>query len=104
MPFSAGTSGNKNGCPKITEEQKDNRSQFTSLLRENTVLALEVIVQIARDERNRDRFKACQFIIDKAYGTNTNFLIDDTNVEPLTIHIVHSKSNKKIEDKDDDWD
>jgi len=98
MPFVAGESGNKKGRPRMTAQQKDERERFKDLLRGNTVLALKAIIEIACDERNRDRLKACQYLIDKAYG-NTAFLVDDSNAEPFTINIVRSR----VRGEDDDW-
>lgn len=103
MPFKAGESGNKKGRPRMTAQQKNERERFIRLLRENTVSALESIVEIASDDRNRDRLKACQYLIDKAYG-NTAFLVDDEVSEPLTIHIVRSGQSDRVQDEDDDWD
>lgn len=102
MPFVAGESGNKKGRPKMTAQQKNERERFVNLLRENTVFALEAIVEIASDERSRDRLKACQYLIDKAYG-NTAFLVDE-GVSELVVHIVRGGSSNKVQDADDDWD
>jgi len=103
MPFQKGQSGNKKGRPKQTDEQKDERTRFQALLREATHPAMESIIAIACDERSRDRFKACQFIIDKAFGANTAFLTDDGSSEPITIHIVRSSAGERDQDDDDDW-
>ena len=76
MPFQRGCSGNVSGRPRQTEEQKRQRDEFKSLLCTSTVTALKCIIQIANDSRHKDRFNASKYLIDKAYGTNTAFLLD----------------------------
>ena len=78
MPFEKGRSGNPKGRPKQTAEQKSQKEQFQRLLKSSTVEALQSIIQIASDRYNKDRFNACKYIIDKAYGANTAFLLDGT--------------------------
>jgi hypothetical protein len=75
MPFEKGKSGNPKGRPKQTAEQKSQKEQFQRLLKSSTVEALQSIIQIASDRYNKDRFNACKYIIDKAYGANTAFLL-----------------------------
>lgn len=50
---------------------------------------------------NKDRFNACKYIIDKAYGANTAFLLDGTeDTAPTVIRIVpYGKENED----DEDW-
>lgn len=103
MPYSKGQSGNMAGRPKLTDAQKDERERFKALLKTATLPALKSVIAIACDEKHRDRFKACQFIIEKAYGENTAFLADEFDNEPFTIHIVRSGTNKKVQDDEDDW-
>ena len=76
MPYAKGQSGNPKGRPKQTAEQKSQKEQFQRLLKSSTVEALQSIIQIANDRYNKDRFNACKYIIDKAYGANTAFLLD----------------------------
>ena len=76
MPYAKGQSGNPKGRPKQTAEQKSQKEQFQRLLKSSTVEALQSIIQIASDRYNKDRFNACKYIIDKAYGANTAFLLD----------------------------
>ena len=71
MPYAKGQSGNPKGRPKQTAEQKSQKEQFQRLLKSSTVEALQSIIQIASDRYNKDRFNACKYIIDKAYGANT---------------------------------
>ena len=78
MPYAKGQSGNPKGRPKQTAEQKSQKEQFQRLLKSSTVEALQSIIQIANDRYNKDRFNACKYIIDKAYGANTAFLLDGT--------------------------
>ena len=89
MPFEKGKSGNPKGRPKQTDEQKQQKEQFKELLKTSTVTALKSIIQIANDESNKDRFNACKYIIDKSYGNNTSFLLDDNaELGPVVIKIV----------------
>lgn len=104
MPFQKGESGNKQGRPKLNNEQKKESESFKRLLKESTVPALEGIIAIANDEKNRNRFNACKFIIEKAFGPNVAILDDDSNNEPLTIQVVRCDANGKIRDEDDTWD
>lgn len=89
MPYAKGQSGNPKGRPKQTAEQKSQKEQFQRLLKSSTVEALQSIIQIASDRYNKDRFNACKYIIDKAYGANTAFLLDGTeDTAPTVIRIV----------------
>lgn len=99
MPFEKGKSGNMNGRPKQTIEQKKQREEFQTLLRSSTITALQNIIQIANDRHNKDRFNACKYIIDKAYGVNTAFLIDgDEEDTPVVIKVVpYGKCNNEDE-------
>lgn len=106
MPYVKGQSGNPKGRPKQTAEQKSQKEQFKKLLKFATVDALQSIIQIANDRYNKDRFNACKYIIDKAYGANTAFLLDGTEeTAPTVIRIV--PYGKEVEDEDwneDDWE
>ena len=96
MPFEKGKSGNPKGRPRQTAEQKSQKEQFQRLLKSSTVDALQSIIQIANDRYNKDRFNACKYIIDKAYGANTAFLLDGTeDTAPTVIRIVpYGKENE----------
>lgn len=103
MPFKPGESGNAKGRPKQSAEQKQQREEFLSLLRASTVPAIRSIIEIASDSSNRDCIAAAKYLVDKAYGVNAAFLVDKSEVEPLTIRIVRSDQSKKVQDDDDDW-
>lgn len=105
MPFEKGRSGNPKGRPKQTAEQKSQKEQFRRLLKSSTVEALQSIIQIASDRYNKDRFNACRYIIDKAYGANTAFLLDGTEeTTPIVIEVVpYGKQNEDDEDWEQEW-
>lgn len=105
MPFEKGKSGNPKGRPRQTAEQKSQREQFQRLLKSSTVDALQSIIQIANDRYNKDRFNACRYIIDKAYGANTAFLLDGTEeTTPIVIEVVpYGKQNEDDEDWEQEW-
>jgi len=105
MPFVKGQSGNRKGRPKQTQEQKHEKEQFIKLLKESTVTSLESIISIANDRYSRDRFNACKYIIDKAYGVNTAFLLDGEEAAPLIIEVVRRGKEEEIEEwTDEDWE
>ena len=93
MPYAKGQSGNPKGRPKQTAEQKSQKEQFQRLLKSS-----------ANDRYNKDRFNACKYIIDKAYGANTAFLLDGTeDTAPTVIRIVpYGKENEDW--NEDDWE
>lgn len=100
MPFEKGRSGNPGGRPKQTAEQKSQKEQFQKLLKSSTIDALQSIIQIANDRYNKDRFNACKYIIDKAYGVNTAFLLDGTEESaPIVIEVVPFRKGT-----DEDWE
>lgn len=105
IPFEKGQSGNAQGRPKQTQEQKDQKAEFQVLLRQATVPALKSIIALARDRRSKNCYNACKYIIDKAYGSDAELLSDDD--EPMTIRIVrYSQVNNNDSEKDDadDWE
>jgi hypothetical protein len=103
MPFQTGSSGNPKGRPKQTEEQKNQTKQFKEMLKQATVPALQGIIEIASDKRSKDRFNACKYIIDKAFGPNAELLVED-DLEPITIKLVTLDPRiKKDSGNDENW-
>lgn len=103
MPFERGKSGNPKGRPRQTAEQKSQKEQFQRLLKASTVEALQSIIQIANDRYNKDRFNACKYIIDKAYGANTAFLLDGEENAPVVIEVVPYRKPDEDEDWEQEW-
>ncbi len=103
MPFEKGKSGNPKGRPRQTAEQKTQKEQFKQLLKSSTVDALQSIIQIANDRYSKDRFNACKYIIDKAYGANTAFLLDGEETVPVVIKVVPYRTPDKDEDWEQEW-
>lgn len=100
MPFEKGVSGNKDGRPKQTPQQKEERNRFKALLKSSTIPALESVIALSQDRYSKDRFNACRYLIDKAYGANAAFLVDSTE-DTSPVFIVLRQSRKKT---DDDWE
>ena len=104
MSFTKGVSGNVRGRPKQTEEQKRQKEEFKKLLSASTVSALNGIVQIANDRRHKDRLKACMYLVDKAYGSNTAFLLDGTEESaPVVIRVVPGGMDSNEENWEREW-
>lgn len=106
MGFRKGESGNPKGRPKQTEAQKNEKEQFIKLLKASTVASLESIISIANDRYSKDRFNACKYILDKAYGPNTAFLLDGgEETTPLIIEVVRRNNETESEEwPEDDWE
>ena len=102
MGFVKGTSGNPKGRPKMSDDEKEQREEFKNLLRSATVPALRSIIEIANSKCSKDRFNACKYIVDKAFGNNTVFLSEEVeNIEPVIIRVM--PYHKEDENKDEDW-
>ena len=103
MGFVKGTSGNPKGRPKMSDDEKEQREEFKALLRNATVPALQAIVEISQSKCSKDRFNACKYIVDKAFGNNTVFLSDEVeNIEPVIVRVMPYRKEDE-ENKDEDW-
>ena len=87
----------------MNDDEKEQREEFKNLLRFATVPALQAIIEISQSKCSKDRFNACKYIVDKAFGNNTVFLSEDVeNIEPVIIRVM--PYHKEDEDnKDEDW-
>jgi hypothetical protein len=103
MGFIKGESGNPKGRPKYSQQQKVERDSFKELLKSSTLSALESIIEISQDKHSKDRFNACRYLIDKAYGANALLLENQDDDSPLVI-IVRSNGKKASESSDDAWE
>lgn len=103
MSFTKGASGNPKGRPKYSKQQKEERDSFKELLKSSTLSALESIIEISQEKHGKDRFNACRYLIDKAYGANALLIENKDDDSPVFI-IVKSNGKKATESLDDEWE
>lgn len=84
--FKPGKSGNPNGRPKKSDEQK----RLEELCRDMTARALDVIVEIMENGDNqRNKLSAAQYVIDRGWGKAKETVDIDLQGNVRTIREIH---------------
>lgn len=121
MAWKKGQSGNKAGRPRRNEEEKRNIQEFRKKLREHSLEALDIVIDIMESSFDQNlRFKACMFIIDKTFGREyvaeqveeqarkVEIKLLPVEGKPVDCDMVEKEINSVLRDKDnitddDDW-
>ena len=77
----------KAGIPKDDQNRLSNRKEKKRNFKSATVDALKSIIAISNDKYNKNRLNACKYIIDKAYGSDTAFLVEDEDEQQIIIEV-----------------
>jgi hypothetical protein len=78
MPFAKGQTGNRNGRPRLTDEQR----QAREMIRKGTVAAIATLIRALSSEDEDNRIKAASILVAK--GLPSGVQLDINHVSGLT--------------------
>lgn len=95
MPWQQNQSGNPKGRKKLSEEEKQNKEKFTSLLKASVPEALKTLLEIMHNPEtlSRDRISCARTILEKAYGSVPLLVNEEEKDNVLEIRVVRGEKN-----------